>query len=196
MAHRVVRAFAMEGTLAERQRLIVITGGPGAGKSTLVEALARYGVCCMPEGERAIIRQQQAITGDALPWGDRMKFAELMLSWDLRSYSEAADAHETVVFDRGIPDTIGYLQLCGLPVAPHFTAAARAFPYRREVFIAPPWPEIFAKDAERRQSADEAEETFRAVGGAYIRLGYELVILPRAPVKERAKFVLARIRLP
>lgn len=179
--------------MAETDRLVVITGGPGSGKSTLAAAMARRGLRCMPEGGRAIIQQQLAIGGDALPWGDRPKFAELMLSWDLRSYREAQAVQETVIFDRGIPDTIGYLELSSLPVAPHFEAAAQAFRYRREVFVAPPWPKIFTEDGERKQSLDEAEATFHAVGAAYARLGYELVLLPRAPVEVRADFLLARI---
>ena len=69
--------------------LFVVTGGPGAGKSALIEALSRRGVCSMPEAGRAIIREQVAIGGAALPWGDRALYAELMLGWELRSFHEA-----------------------------------------------------------------------------------------------------------
>lgn len=179
--------------MADSERLIVITGGPGSGKSTLAAALSRRGVRCMPEGGRAIIQDQLAIGGNALPWGDRKQFAELMLAWDLRSYREAQAHGAIAVFDRGIPDIVGYLELCGLPSDPHFESAARAFRYRAEVFIAPPWPEIFAQDAERRQSLEEAEATFHALAAAYTRHGYDLVPLPRAPVEARADFLLARL---
>ena len=147
----------------------------------------------MPEAGRAIIKAQRAIGGDALPWADRAKFSELMLGWDLRRYCDAAALETPVIFDRGIPDSIGYLELCGLSVPAHFEAAARAHRYRREVFIAPPWPEIFANDAERRQSLQEAEATFRAMCAVYTRLGYRLIELPRAPVEERAEFLAGRI---
>ena len=66
-------------------RLFVITGGPGSGKSTLIDALAGHGICTMPEAGRAIIRDQVAIGGEALPWSDRRAFAELMLGWEIRS---------------------------------------------------------------------------------------------------------------
>src|SRR3546814_16471825 len=39
----------------------VITGGPGSGKSTLIEALAVEGFDHMPKAGRAIIRDQVAI---------------------------------------------------------------------------------------------------------------------------------------
>ena len=73
----------------------------------------------MPEAGRAIIQDQRAIGGSALPWADRSAFAELMLGWELRSYREAQSYDGRILFDRGIPDIIGYLELSGLPVPPH-----------------------------------------------------------------------------
>jgi len=70
-------------------RLNVITGGPGSGKSTLFDALAKQGIHSMPEAGRAIIQDQVAIGGEALPWSDRRAFAELMLGWEIRSYRAA-----------------------------------------------------------------------------------------------------------
>jgi predicted ATPase len=175
-------------------RLFVVTGGPGAGKSTLLAALAAAGHRVAPEAGRAIIRDQLAIDGPALPWRDRALFAELMLNFDLRSYGEAQAGGGPIFFDRGVPDTIGYLRLCGLPVLEHVNRAARAFRYAGIVFAAPPWREIYAQDAERKQDFAEAERTYDAVTAAYRNHGYELVELPRADVAIRAAFVLERAR--
>lgn len=113
------------------------------------------------EAGRGIITDQMAIGGKALPWADRALFAELMLSWELRSYRHAQQQDGVVVFDRGVPDVLGYLRLCGLPVPRHVSGAAEMVRYQRQVFIAPPWPEteIFHQDSERRQDLDEAERT-------------------------------------
>ncbi|MET0248504.1 MAG: AAA family ATPase [Sphingobium sp.] len=94
----------------------IVTGGPGSGKSTLIAALAEQGFKIMPEAGRAIIRDQVAIGGSALPWADREAFAALMMGWGLRSWHEAHDLSSPVIFDRGMPDVIGYLRLCDLPV--------------------------------------------------------------------------------
>jgi predicted ATPase len=172
---------------------IVITGGPGSGKTTLIDALAARGFAVEPEAGRAIIREQQAMGGEALPWADRAAFAEAMLDHDLAAYERQSTATEPVFFDRGIPDVVGYLDLCSLPIPARLDAAARTQRYRPTVFIAPFWPDIFAPDAERRQDLDEALRTFQAMAQTYPAYGYDLVELPRTPVDARVAFVLAHL---
>lgn len=179
--------------VANFERLFVITGGPGSGKSTLIEALAETGIRSMPEAGRAIIRDQVAIGGEALPWSDRQAFAALMFTWEMRSYRDALRLGGPVIFDRGIPDVVGYLRLCGLPVPSHVARAARSCRYHRRVLVAPPWPEIFLQDRERKQSFEEAGATHAAMIETYTALGYELIPLPLDSVEERVRFVLAAI---
>ena len=74
--------------------------------------------------------------------------------------------------------------------------AGAALLSRRRVFIAPPWREIFAPDAERKQDFAEAERTYQSMAETYGRLGYELVALPCVGVAERLRFVLDEIGRP
>lgn len=172
---------------------IVITGGPGSGKTTLIEALASRGHATEPEAGRAVIRAQQAIGGNALPWGDRERFADLMLDSDTVAYRRSERLDGPVFFDRGIPDIVGYLGLCDLPVSESLDRAARTLRYNSVVFIAPVWPNIFRQDAERRQDIDEAFRTYAAMVRAYPHYGYSLVELPKISVEGRMAFILERI---
>lgn len=178
---------------ALRRNFFVITGGPGAGKTTLLAHLRESGAATAPEAGRAIIRAQTAIGGPARPDINPALYAELMLSWDIRSYEEASTRSGPVFFDRGVPDTLGYLKLIGLPVPPHIHRAAERFRSAETVFMLPPWPEIYVSDSERKQSLDEAEQTFKALHETYVQLGYRPVVVPRAPVKARRDFVMSVI---
>jgi predicted ATPase len=167
----------------------IITGGPGSGKSTLLEALADRGLHTMPESGRAIIQEQVARGGSALPWADRSAFAERMFQQEVHSWHAAHQREGPVMFDRGVPDVVGYLDLVGLDVPDHIEQAARTLRYAPRVFVAPHWPAIYANDGERKQTIEEAEATCRAVTRVYMRLGYEIILLPLASVAERVAFV-------
>lgn len=181
----------------ERSSLVsfhVVTGGPGSGKTTLLEALTAAGYAHTIEAGRAIIQDQTSIDGPALPARDPILFAEMMLSWEFHSYRLAQDRMGPVFFDRGVPDIAGYYRLIGRSVPEHVARAADRFRYQRKVFAAPPWPEIFGQDSERKQTFDEAVRTYDAVTDAYRAFGYELLPLPLAPVKDRVAFVLDNLR--
>jgi len=149
----------------------------------------------MPEAGRAIIQDQAAIGGSALPWIDPGGFADGMLCWELRSYREASAVGGVIFFDRGIPDVAGYLRLMDLLVPEYVIRAVERFRYSRQVFIAPPWQEIFTQDAERKQTFEEAVRTYESLAATYRQHGYELIELPRAPLPERVRFVLETLDL-
>ncbi|WP_406720150.1 AAA family ATPase [Thioclava litoralis] len=164
-------------------RFFVVTGGPGAGKTSLIIELPRRGLHTIPESGRAIILEELQRGGDALPWADRLANAERMLEQDLRAYSAAQALSGAVIFDRGIPDILGYLTLCGLPVPPHVAAAAKSARYNRRAFLAPLWDKIFPQDSERKQTRAEAEATCAITRETYTAVGYQITELPRAAVR-------------
>jgi len=178
-----------------RKRLFVITGGPGSGKSTLLEALDQAGYRRSREAGRGIIQDQVAIGGQAVPWLDPRLFAELMLSWDMRSYHMAEKSTGMVFFDRGVVDVVGYLRLMNLAIPSHMENAAEMFRYNPQVFIAPPWEAIYIEDRERKQDFPEAVRTYEAIKATYLEKGYQLLELPLVPVALRMRFVLDSLRI-
>jgi predicted ATPase len=174
---------------ATTDRFVIVTGGPGAGKTTLIDALEDAGYARTIEAGRAVIQDQRAKGGHALPWDDSAAFAEEMLAWDIGSYRAAETVSGIVFFDRGIPDIVGYLKLIGAPVPPKLEDAATTYRYHDRAFITPPWREIYQQDSERKQDFDEAIRTYDALVATYTAYGYTLIELPFAPIAERVRFV-------
>lgn len=174
-------------------RLHVVTGGPGSGKSTLIDALAAAGVATSAEVGRAIIKEELAAGGTALPWVDHRAFAERMIEREIAAHQAALASGQTVVLDRGAPDVVGFLRVSGLALPPAIDAAARSHRYNSRVFIAPWWADIFTTDAERKQTPEEARATFAVMVETYRDYGYHLVELPCVSVAERVAFVLKEI---
>ena len=170
----------------------VITGGPGSGKTTLLAELARRGHICVAEDARALIQEQVKNSGDALPWANVPRYAELLLLRSIATWHEhAADTIATPrYFDRAVGDALGYAEHIGLSLPRQLLTQAHACRYRSPVFLAPWWPEIYHTDQERRQTAEEAARTQHACAKAYTDLGYAVLLLPLVSPAERADCVL------
>lgn len=57
--------------LKENNNFYVLTGGPGVGKTTLLEELERRNYEIVPEIARELIKEQQKTNGQVLPWKDK-----------------------------------------------------------------------------------------------------------------------------
>ena len=171
--------------------LYVISGGPGAGKTTLLAALRRAGFAGADEVSRQLIQEQVALGSGLVPWLDLAGFAELARARMVAQHVAASQHAGPTFFDRGLPDLIAYLEVAGQPVAPAYYETVAAHGYQSPVFLAPPWPEIYVSDAERWQTFAEAEVLYYALRRTYQRLGFTVVDLPKASVRERVAFVRA-----
>lgn len=173
-----------------KPNFFVITGGPGVGKTTLLETLAQQGFPYVPEIAREIIREQVSRNGDALPWANIPAYTHLMFSRSVESFEQHQKQESVLFFDRGIPDTLAYAHLIHQPILPKLQHAVQDFRYNPLVFILPPWPEIYQTDSERKQSYQEAVATYDIMLVTYQQLDYTPIIVPKGSPKERANFVI------
>jgi predicted ATPase len=169
-------------------RFVVISGCSGGGKSTLLAELARRGHAVVEEPGRRIVREEPHGDGLALPWVDPIAFARRAVAVSLEDLASAHEAGGWVFFDRGLVDSAAALQ--HLTGEPALSELGRRHRYHRRVFLAPPWPAIYENDPERRHTLDEATAEYARLLEAYPELGYEVLILPKAGVVERASLIL------
>jgi predicted ATPase len=140
-----------------------------------VRALQARGLTCVAESARAIIREHGG--RPPLP-----RFAALMFDRDLAHFHAAEGP---ALLDRSLVDAWGTYRTA------EGERLVRTHRYNPRALIAPPWREIYVQDAERDQTWHEAVASFELCARAYEDAGYRLVELPRAPVEDRADFVLA-----
>jgi len=175
-----------------RDDFIVITGGPGAGKTTLLHEIQRNGYSYVPEVARGIIQVQVSSNGDALPWKNATKYRDSMLKESIESFLSALTnpPEQKLFFDRGIPDTVAYSYLINVPISEKLESEVRKYRYNKQVFILPPWEEIYITDNERIQDFEEAVVTYKIMVETYKKLDYELIEVPKISVKQRVGFIL------
>ncbi len=172
-------------------RHVILSGCSGGGKSTLLNELGRRGFETVAEPGRRIVIEEMRCKGKALPWIDLEAFARRAIEMASIDRERMKGAKGWVFFDRGLVDAAVALQhAAGVP-APKTLSGRRRF--HPQVFLTPPWPEIYRRDDERQHGMEEGLGEYRRLLDAFDRLGYETIVLPKADVGARADFVLDRL---
>ena len=167
---------------------VVITGGPGVGKTTLLVELNARGYPTVAESARAIISERRARGHSPRP--EPVAFAREILRRDTEKYHAHPGDSGWVFFDRGVVEALGMLHEAAPLSASELDTALRAYRFHSSVFILPPWPGIYTTDAERDHSFPWVEHVHNQLARWYRSCGYALCEVPRLPVAERAEFVL------
>ena len=167
---------------------VVITGGPGAGKTSLLCALADLGYRTVEESARSVIAERVAAGKSPRP--DRQEFALEVLRRDIEKYGDTEESPKWVFFDRGVIEAIGWAAEVGALPEAEAGPTLGAYPFHPTVFVLPPWQAIYVTDAERDHDFAHAVEVHQSLVHWYNSCGYLLHEVPRLPVAARAKHVL------
>ncbi len=171
---------------------VLITGCSGGGKSTLLVELAARGFSVVEEPGRRIVREELESKGGDLPWINLAAFAQRAIALSIEDHAAASQRGGWTFFDRGLVDAAAALQhATGEPLREDLLATHR---YHSQVFLTPPWPEIYENDAERKHGLADAVAEYERIEALLPKLDYEAVILPKVSVSERANFLLACLR--
>ncbi|WP_433044528.1 AAA family ATPase [Dactylosporangium sp. CS-033363] len=164
-------------------RRFVLTGAPGAGKTTIAEALKERGYAVVDEAATHIIGTVPGIEQDT------PRFLRTIL--ELQQQREHEQRAEIQILDRS--------PICTLALAEYLGAKrpemAKHSQYQRRVFFVRLMDFIVPTQA-RRIGLEDARRFERIHADVYRRLGYELVEIPPAPLETRVAQVMAGIDAP
>jgi predicted ATPase len=167
---------------------VIVTGGPGAGKTALLNELSAMGYATVAESARAIIAERLAVGLSPRP--EPLDFAQEILRRDVEKYTRLPQTADWVFFDRGVVEALGMLDEAAPLSQQQLQAMLAAHPFHATVLILPPWREIYTQDAERDQTFADAVRVHASLVRWYERCGHALHEVPRLPVAERARYVL------
>ena len=179
--------------LSTKHPYIVLTGGPGSGKTSLLKALHKKNYLCIEETARAIIQQEVASNGDALPWKNTQLFRDKIFTESVKSYQDI-NFKGLVFFDRGILDCLAYSLLDETPISEEMTQAAKKLQFNKIVFVLPPWEDIYCNDDERTEDFQHSINIYNEIITTYQKYGYTTIDLPKKNVEERANFILQYLK--
>lgn len=179
----------MQNRIASRH--VVLSGCSGGGKSTLLVELGRRGFATVEEPGRRIVEEELRGDGKALPWVDLEAFARRAIGKAAGDRERMRTAEGWVFFDRGLLDAAAALEhAASVAVSDTLSGHDR---FHHQVFLTPPWLEIYHRDSERQQNLKDGIAEYRRLIEAFDWLGYDLVILPKLKVEARADFILSAL---
>ncbi len=144
------------------------------------------------EPGRRIVAEERVGAGTALPWVDLAAFAWRAVAMARSDLASAAKTPGTVFFDRGLVDAAVALQFAAGVSYAETMGTVR--PYDDTVFLAPPWPELFETDEDRRHDMSAAVDEFERLQAALQDMGYDIHLLPKVSVEARADLVMETIK--
>ncbi len=170
----------------------MLTGGPSTGKTTLLNALAGLGYATVPEAAREVIDEALAngISAATLR-ADEKQFQEEVMRRKI-DVERILDKNVITFFDRGMQDTIAYLEANDLAVEPWVSEQMNYSTYRK-VFLLMPVGE-FQKDYARTEDAAFTERIHGLLEDAYSKQGIEVVVVPPLEIEERVDFILQHVK--
>lgn len=172
------------------QQKIVITGGPGTGKTTVIKELTKRNFECISEISRQVTLDARKKGIDQLFLTEPLLFSEMLLKGRINQYINASKLNaKHVFFDRGIPDVQAYLDYVKTPYPSTYSEKSNAYKYSK-VFVFPPWKDIYTSDEERYENYEESLKIYKYIKQTYQSLGYEIFEVPHGTVEQRTNFII------
>ena len=166
---------------------VVLTGGPGTGKTTLLTELARRGHATVDESARAIIAGRRA--RGLPPRPDPLSFAREILARDIDKYRHPPANTGLVFHDRCALEALAMLHEASPLTDDALRAQLAELRFHGTVFILPPWEAIYVNDAERDHPFAHAVAVHAQLLRWYRGCGYQVCEVPCLPVAQRADHI-------
>ena len=172
---------------------ILITGGPGTGKTSLIKELLNRGFFCFPEIVRELKSSKRSYGVKNYFESSPVDFTEKLFDLRTNQYKKEIKS-DTIFYDRGPIDSIAYLKFKKINCPSRLINLAKTIKYDF-YFNAEPWEKIYVNDEIREETFNQCEMIHQSILSTYKQFNAELISLPFESVNDRVEFILNRIKI-
>jgi len=171
--------------------IFVISGGPGVGKTTIVNELEKLKYAVIPEAARIVAESDERFAGKSVNEINHKKFQEEILKRQIQMQENfLLKNHEFGFSDRGFGDSMVYCKIRNVNFPKKYLDYVKSFRYLG-VFVLEPL-RFYKTDGLRVETKEEQQEIHDEIVGVYENLGYDLIKIPQMPVEERIAMILEK----
>ena len=176
---------------------IVITGGPGSGKTEIINSLSKKNFHCFKEVSREIIRPEQ-LKGTKNYFSDKpIEFSKRLIKKRKEQYIKSSNLSlskrkPVIFFDRGLHDIFAYLN--------YIKKSYNKIKFKLEdysydmTFILPPWKEIYKTDSERKETYEQSIQIYKYIKYIYIKYKIRLFEIKPDTIENRVLEILKYLK--
>ncbi|MDG1228043.1 MAG: ATP-binding protein [Polaribacter sp.] len=175
------------------QQKILLIGGPGTGKTSVLNELIKRDYFCFPEISREVTLKAQQQGIDQMFLAQPLLFSQMLLEGREQQFIDALKSDSKLVFfDRGIPDIHAYMDYFKTEYPSIYIQKSKQYIYDK-VFHFAPWKDIHETDNERYETFEGTIAIDVFLMKSYLDLGYNIINVPFGSIDERTNFVLNSI---
>ncbi len=173
------------------QKIYVISGGPGTGKTSIIKELEKQKFKILSEVAREVAIQDKRFIGKNIKEINARQFQKAIFDLQKEQYSKIKG--EKIIFtDRSFGDTLTYYNVNKIKIPKQKFEYAKKFKVSG-VFILD-FLDFYEIDDLRIESKKEQERIQNEIIKIYKKLGYKPLIVPFDTIKKRVKFILKQIK--
>ena len=179
--------------LIEKNKRIVLAGGPSTGKTSVLNEIKKLGFVCFDEAARDIL-SDYSLKGLSFKL-DPIKVSNEILTKRDSDYNDALNIsckNDIIFYDRGIHEITAYLRSIDQSTD-YWEELLKNYKYDM-VFIFPSWKEIYTKDDNRIEEYEEAIKISPLIYKIYHESSILSVEVPKISIKERVEFIMNNIQ--
>jgi len=168
---------------------IVISGGPGGGKTTIINSLKNLGYFCYDEISRDLIEKSKKNGCQNLFIENPLRFSKIL--WEKREEqyknSIIQKKYDKVFFDRSLLDITSYLEFIG---ERNLNLEKRIINYNYDiVFLIKPTKKFYTKDYSRYENFSESIKIHGILKKNY-KKHFKTIKVPFKKLSKRLNFII------
>jgi predicted ATPase len=175
-------------------RLIVITGGPCVGKTTVLNLLKKQGFMVLPEQSKPIIDKYRQENEGVVPWEtkDSEWFQNEVFEKQLQEEKRLV-GDKICFIESSLLDRVAICEYEGVKVPDKIIDEIKKSDYEKIFFLEALPNELYEDDSHRPKGYEHSKEIRKAVETYYLNSNFKIIRVPFEKPEKRVEFILTEV---